>query len=213
MDIDEFPGVLLRTGVTAVEDDFVSDNQGMGMKALISGQAGTGALFFKGRVYSLRHGDSEFVVQSDRDIPYVFGDATDVTALEETTPKQAAEALDLSWRQDRALHLILIFLDRFADGEARRMSADCLEEFLSDADVTGFLTKRMHSDPLPETADLRGAQSLLGTGAENLRAFLTRLEDVQPEIDRPLLTLKIPMLRVIPFFKPNEPGELDVKGE
>jgi hypothetical protein len=69
-------------------------------------------------VYSLYHGASKPVARSIRDIPYLLADATDVTELAETTPEQAVAALDLSWRRDRALHLLLILLDRDANREA-----------------------------------------------------------------------------------------------
>ncbi|MGA2325314.1 MAG: tetratricopeptide repeat protein [Bryobacteraceae bacterium] len=122
---------------------------------------------------------------SKADIPYLFADATDVVELPETTVEKAGAALDLSWRQDRALHLILILLDREADDEARRIAVECLEEFLADSEVSAFVCNRLYSAPLPDSADMVGALLLAeSASASRLDALLEDLGESQAEICR-----------------------------
>ena len=126
------------------------------MKALVSGQAGIAVLIEGGRVSFLHLDSPQPIPRSKADIPHLFADATDVVELPQTTVEKAGAALDLSWRQDRALHLILILLDREADDGARRIAVECLEEFLADSEVSAFVCNRLYSAPLPDLADMVG---------------------------------------------------------
>jgi RNA polymerase sigma-70 factor, ECF subfamily len=155
------------------------------MKALVSGQAGLALLIDGDRVESIHFDSSRTVARVKADIPYLLADATDVIEVCDTTHEKAAAALDLSWRQDRALHLILILLDREADDEARRMSAECLDEFLSDSKVYVFIANRLFSAPLPDSADMMSALLLADSvAATKLNQLLEDLGESQPEIRR-----------------------------
>ncbi|MCX6634568.1 MAG: hypothetical protein NT090_05710 [Acidobacteria bacterium] len=155
------------------------------MRALVSGQAGLAILLEKGEVRSVHVDAPEPVVRSETDMPYLLADASDVIELSDTTAEKAVAALDLSWRQDRALHLVLILLGRDADDEARRMSAECLEEFLGDTPVLEFLCNRLYSAPLPDSGDMVGALLRAeAAGASRLTKFLEDLGELQPKISQ-----------------------------
>ena len=155
------------------------------MKALVSGQAGIAVLIEGGRVSFLHLDSPQPIPRSKADIPHLFADATDVVELPQTTVEKAGAALDLSWRQDRALHLILILLDREADDGARRIAVECLEEFLADSEVSAFVCNRLYSAPLPDLADMVGALLLAeSASASRLDALLEDLGESQAEICR-----------------------------
>ena len=153
------------------------------MRALVSGQAGLAVLIEEDHVYSVHIAASDPVPRSAADIPYLLADASDVVEIPEATPQKAAAALDLSWRQDRALHLILILLDREADDDTRRMAVECLEEFACDPAVAVFVCNRLYSGPLPDSADMVGALLLAESmDAKRLNKLLEDLGEFQPEI-------------------------------
>jgi tetratricopeptide (TPR) repeat protein len=155
------------------------------MRALVSGQAGLAVLIEKDDVYSVHIAAPDPVPRSAADIPYLLADVNDVVEIPEATPQKAAVALDLSWRQDRALHLILILLDREADDDTRRIAAECLEEFACDPAVADFVCNRLYSGPLPDSADMVGALLLAESmDAKRLNQFLEDLGEFQPEIRR-----------------------------
>jgi len=153
------------------------------MKALISGQAGIAVLIDGSRVRSVDIDSPDPIERSGEDIPYLFGEASDVTELSSTNLESTLAALELSWRQDRALHLVLILLNRNGDREARQMSAECLEEFLPDRAVHEFVCNRLYSAPLPPSADLVGSLLISERAkARNLEGFLERLVMLQGDI-------------------------------
>ena len=155
------------------------------MRALVSGQAGLAVLIEQDHVYSVHIAAPGPVPRSAADIPYLLADANDVVEIPEATPQTAAVALDLSWRQDRALHLILILLDREADDDTRRIAVECLEEFASDPAVADFVCNRLYSGPLPDSADMVGALLLAESmDAKRLNKLLEDLGEFQPEIRR-----------------------------
>ena len=155
------------------------------MRALVSGQAGLAVLIEKDHVYSVHIAAPGPVPRSAADIPYLLADANDVVEISEATPQKVAVALDLSWRQDRALHLILILLDREADDDTRRVAVECLEEFACDPAVADFVCNRLYSGPLPDSADMVGALLLAESmDAKRLNKLLEDLGEFQPEIRR-----------------------------
>src|SRR5258708_1587293 len=118
------------------------------MKALVSGQAGLALLIDGQRVFSVDIDSSEPVERSRAEAGYLFGGATDVTEIPNITVAKAVDALDLLWRKDRALQLMLILLDRHGDAEARQLAAECLGDMLADSQVVEFLCNRLYSAPL-----------------------------------------------------------------
>jgi tetratricopeptide (TPR) repeat protein len=155
------------------------------MRALVSGQAGLAVLIEKDHVYSVHVAAPGSVPRSAADVPYLLADANDVVEIPDATPQTAAVALDLSWRQDRALHLILILLDREADDDTRRIAVECLEEFACDPTVADFVCNRLYSGPLPDSADMVGALLLAESmDAKRLNKLLEDLGEFQPEIRR-----------------------------
>jgi tetratricopeptide (TPR) repeat protein len=142
-------------------------------------------LIEKDHVYSVHVAAPGSVPRSAADVPYLLADANDVVEIPDATPQTAAVALDLSWRQDRALHLILILLDREADDDTRRIAVECLEEFACDPTVADFVCNRLYSGPLPDSADMVGALLLAESmDAKRLNKLLEDLGEFQPEIRR-----------------------------
>jgi tetratricopeptide (TPR) repeat protein len=153
------------------------------MKALVSGQAGVAVLLEGSSVSSLHMDSAQLVPRSQADIVHLLGDASDIIELDGSDTKAATTALRLAWEKERALHLVLILLDTEADIEARTLSAECLEEFLTNPLVLEFVEDRLYVAPLPARADLTGAMRLAtGTNGAFVTNLLERLREHQPEI-------------------------------
>lgn len=154
------------------------------MNALLSGQAGIAILV---------HGDTLSVVQADspdteREFPHsalgcLLAGATDVISLEAVSREELVHRLGLAWRNDRAMHLILLLLDGAEDWQTRHLASDCLDELLREPEVGGHVTNRLYAAPLPETADLNGALTAARL-SETLTGLLKDLETAQPQIRR-----------------------------
>jgi tetratricopeptide (TPR) repeat protein len=153
------------------------------MKTIVSGQAGVAILIDEENLSSIDIESSQPVPRSAGDVRYLVGDATDLVELEGADVKTAAAELDLAWRKERSLHLALILLDSQAEGEARALSAECLDEFLTDSAVHDSVGDHLYVATLPERADLPGALSLAqGANLGNATQFLQELAKRQPEI-------------------------------
>lgn len=156
------------------------------MKAWVSGQAAV-AVLVEGETISSFELDSPnlLVPRQAGDLSHLFADATDVVELAETTREQVVAELELSWRKDRALHLLLLLLDGTAEAPTRRLAAECLEGFLAEPGVADFVSNPLYAAPLPPTADLPGARvQAEAVSGERVRAFLDELEKHQAAIRR-----------------------------
>src|ERR1019366_1952155 len=99
------------------------------------------------------------------------------------TRENALTALDLAWRQDRALLHLLILLERNSSRRARALSVESLEELLADEAVRNFVCDRLYSARLPSSADLIGSLLLAESQrASSLGEFLERLGRLQDSI-------------------------------
>ena len=155
------------------------------MKALVSGQASLAILKDGERVFSLHLDSADPVPRSESDIPYLLADASDVEQLDDVSHDEAVSALELAWSKDRALHLTLILLDGDADGETRRLAAECLEDLLSSESVLEFVSNRFYAALLPQVADLLGALlNAEAAAASRVRDLLEELGSSQEEIRR-----------------------------
>lgn len=97
--------------------------------------------------------------------------------------EEVRNELNLAWRKDRALHLILILLDSKSPDEGRDQSAECLEGLVCDDAVYRFIEYRFFVAPLPGTADVEGALAIarrLQRG--KIRDLLTEIQDHQEAI-------------------------------
>ncbi len=130
------------------------------MRALLSGQADLALVF---------DGDSAFTVTSERPdqrspvdptgLTRIFGPVTDLEELVDATNDEIVRTLERSWEKDRAYRLMLILLDGGGDVGARAMAAECLAEMLSRNEVVEYVSNFLFACPLPEEADLAGAEA------------------------------------------------------
>jgi hypothetical protein len=149
----------------------------MTMRVLLSGQAGIAVVFAEGATpVALRRVDSAESHCSEAELPRLFAGATDVRWIEVSSVDEARQALDLEWRKDIALHLVLLLVDREASEQARKIAARDLERLFADAPVFHFVRNRMYGCAMPARGDL-GAASTFATGGshERLTAFLADL--------------------------------------
>jgi hypothetical protein len=130
------------------------------MKALISGQSAV-AVLLDGDQLSSFSWDNPDVLVSRRwsDLRLLFGAATDVFELPSSSHAEAIEALGNSWSRDRAVHMALIILDGDADSETRAGAGECLDEFLADPTVAGFVANVLRGTSA-------GSSGLPGTGTQ-----------------------------------------------
>lgn len=121
------------------------------MNALISGQVGVAVLISNNNSMAYIKIDEPGVEYpcSIQIIPRLLDGATDVIEIKDSTREDASKKLDLLWKYDRALHLILIFLDNKTESSTREMAVNCLERLLSDQEIYDYVINRFYSHPLP----------------------------------------------------------------
>jgi len=154
------------------------------MDALVSGQAGV-AIFVQGNealLVSIDAPETESAC-SPNSIPYLLGCADDVVEFKAVSKKTALLQLQLAWKFDRALHLILILLDRDEERDTKFMAAECIPDLIADIQVQERLENVLYSckihnaqgldeardfflddDRLPELLrELKSNQEIIGT--------------------------------------------------
>ena len=153
------------------------------MDAVISGRAGVALLLDGERLSTFNLEEPERLAPRNYfDVPYLFGESSDLKFLEDVTTEQARAALELEYKSSLALDLALILLD--SDYSDPEVAAE-LDELLADPRVFERLENVMYAAPLPSSADLKGAkQSSQRAGADRVGEFLELLEENQPAIDR-----------------------------
>ena len=124
------------------------------MKAIVSGQAAKAVYWKQDGVWCLPLDATGPVQCSADDVPYLMGEATDLRAIDVDSPEEVVGELELSWSQDRALHLMFVLLDPDAEDDSRREAAEYLDEFFANTVVREFIVNRFYSAELPEQADL-----------------------------------------------------------
>lgn len=128
------------------------------MKALISGQADAAVIDEGGNLFWVR-GDSlhhRTQINSEQ-VRYVFAAVTDLEALTDTTFEDVCARLLNSWARDRSLSLFLVLVSPTEDPANRLLSAEALNEIISDQEIYGHLLNLLCSTPLPEFAELDDA--------------------------------------------------------
>lgn len=152
-------------------------------RALLSGQAGVVVLIDGASCTCRAIGEIDYRHCRIEDIPYLFGDASDVISVAAKSPAQAFRILENEWAHDRALHLILILLDQDAHLRAKRIASEALEEFLVVPTTRQFVLHRLYSRPLPASADVPEAlRFCMDANGKAVWALLATLRDDQAKI-------------------------------
>ncbi len=137
------------------------------------------------RVVSYHMDGPQDVDRGQHEIYALFEGAGDVIELQPADRELVLERLELEWRKDRALVLMLLLLNRNSDTTARRLAVEDLEYFLSEEEVVRFVTARLFSAPLPDSADQVGSRILVNMFcAHRLNGFLEQLFASQDAIRR-----------------------------
>ncbi len=152
------------------------------MRALVSGQAGVAIVFDGDRTVSIDVECEHPVVRDPNEWPYLLEGADDAYELNDVSEQQVVRELDLAWRKDRALHLVLILLERDTRQETRKESAELLEILVADERVFRHILNRLHVAPLPATADLEGAVRITGKRFPRVDAVLQEISEGQATI-------------------------------
>ncbi len=152
------------------------------MEAVISGQAGVAFLLMAGDQFASIHvGEPEVLTpRAIGDLPFLFGDASDLQFLEDVDHAEVVRRLQIDQDKADALYLSLILLDPDLSIEVRREAANDLEDLYRTSEVFEYVERILLARPLPPSADLVGAMSLVG-GSDHLYVgpFLRRLERIQ----------------------------------
>lgn len=156
------------------------------MKAILSGQTAVAVCIENDQFYSISIDAPEsWSERQEWEIPLLFADATDMLQLENISRSQVLEKLEIAWAQDRSLQLILILLDHEEESETRLESAECLDDFLNQAEVREYVENHLYSAPLPSNADLSGAiQICTAVSLAKVMDFLHALRSDQEEISK-----------------------------
>jgi hypothetical protein len=154
------------------------------MNAVISGRSAVALLLDGDRLASI-HADAidQPVPRQPADLPFLFGDGYDLQFLENVTSQDVAHHLKLARDSDEALHLALIVLDSELSEEVRQEAAAALDELLIDVHVSQYLRSVLYAQPLPDSADLRGAFDCCKRGSAKLvQDLFIALHQLQPQI-------------------------------
>jgi tetratricopeptide (TPR) repeat protein len=156
------------------------------MKAILSGQTALAICIENDQFHSISIDSPEtWRERHDWEIPLLFADATDMLQLENVSRSQVLEKLEITWAQDRTLQLILILLDKKEEPETRLEAAECLDDFLNQAEVREYVENHLYSAPLPSSADLNGAiQICKEISLAKVLDFLHALQSDQEEISK-----------------------------
>lgn len=156
------------------------------MKAILSGQTAVAVCIENDQFHSISIDSPEtWNERHDWEIPLLFANATDMFQLENVSRSQVSEKLEIAWAQDRSLQLILILLDQEEESETRLEAAECLDDFLNQAEMRGYVENHLYSASLPSNADLNGAiQICTAVLLAKVMDFLHSLQSDQEEISK-----------------------------
>jgi len=153
------------------------------MNAVISGQSGVAVLVDGLRLASLQAGsDAAPVDRSTGEVRFLLGDAQDLEFLEDIAPEEVRNRLEVATSKYDALHLALILLDCELSHDTRRTAAEELEVLLADEGILRWVESVLYARPLPKNGDPMGACSTCTGRTRRTRAFLGKLESLQPVI-------------------------------
>lgn len=152
------------------------------MNAVVSGLSGV-ALLIEDDVFSSIHfGEGEVRPRRPSDFRLLFNGARDLQFLEDVDLAEVRRRLDLESTRIDALHLALILLDPELSHDTRRTAAEELDELLMDDAFACWVESVLYAHPLPRSGDLVGARSACTGRTQRTRAFLGKLESLQPVI-------------------------------
>lgn len=155
------------------------------MRALISGQAGVAVIIEGQSSVSVDVEHHERIPRSQDDWPHLLAEADDLYEIEAVSDEQVIAELDLAWRKDRSLHLVLMLLDRKVDRHVRCQSADYLEQFVADDRVSLHVLNRLHVACLPGMADVDEAIKIATkSSCGKVVAVLEQTSEAQDPITR-----------------------------
>lgn len=154
------------------------------MDAVISGRAGTALLIDGISMFSFDVDDLDtHVPRQQSDLPFLFGDASDIQLLENVDCDHARRLLELAYNGACALDLALILLDSERSAEVREEAAEDLEGLFTDAQIIEHLESLLYARPLPEAADVTGAiERSDRVGAKTIVAVMQSLLERQTRI-------------------------------
>jgi tetratricopeptide (TPR) repeat protein len=131
------------------------------MDAIISGISGNGIILDQqGFLYLDTNTAAPLAAISKRDFHLCFGDARDLSFIQDTDIETAKAKLDESICSEEALHLFLIGLDQTHSLNLREDAAEVLDAQLQDRCIFDSLVAILFSSPLAPNADIRGWISL-----------------------------------------------------
>jgi tetratricopeptide (TPR) repeat protein len=154
------------------------------MDALISGIAGRALLLEGDSLTSVDVEEaSRRVLRHPSDLPFLFGEATDLRVIEDFDIDSITRELQRASNSECALDLTLITLDSELSDEIRLEAVEDLEHLLRDTLVVGYVESILYGSPLPERADINGAIDLCSNlKAPTTRSLFQRVKDHQPSI-------------------------------
>ncbi len=154
------------------------------MDALISGRGGVAVVLDAGRLASLHaEGPLELVPRRQAELRYLLGEARDVEVVEGLGLEEIAGRLSTARDRELALSLALNLLDARLSIPLRREVAEELEELLARSAAEAGLENVLYAEPLPERADLAGAQRICAeVSAREVSELLERLREHQAQI-------------------------------
>ena len=156
------------------------------MNAIISGRSRRALLIDGQSLRSFELDDSAVAVSRTRlDLPFLFGDASDLRTIENAT----AQTVERKLREDSdftlALDLVLISFDQELSEDLRQEALEGLAELFAEKTILDRVENVLYSKPLPEDSDLPGALSLVSSDqTSTIVQFLGRLRDYQLLITR-----------------------------
>jgi hypothetical protein len=150
------------------------------MHAIISGRSRRALIIDGDLLKSLDFDNpSKIVLRQKSDLPYFFGENSDLHILENTTMPLIKSELKSDCNFTSALDLTLISLDSELPDDIREEALEGLRKRLVDPITRQRLAKVLYAEPFPEDADPVGAVRLARREA---RKFLTELISLQPSI-------------------------------
>jgi tetratricopeptide (TPR) repeat protein len=154
--------------------------------AIVSGRSRRALLIDGQSLRSFELDDSVVVVSRTRlDLPFLFGDASDLRTLGNATAETVERKLQEDSDFTLALDLVLISLDQELSKDLRQEALEGLADLFVEKAILDRIENVLYSKPLPEDSDLPGALLLVSSEPTSaIVQFLGRLRDYQLLIAR-----------------------------
>jgi tetratricopeptide (TPR) repeat protein len=150
------------------------------MNALVSGQAGLGALVSERSAYVYRLDSNEGGEIQLSALTGLFRNCTDIVTVDCRSNDELHIEVEQCWSRDRCLHLILMLLDQDEDRPVRCESAECVDALIDERRTLEYVANRLYSHTLDGIVDWQDTLSCIRAEAlPRLSAFLGTLRDRQ----------------------------------